>query len=153
MREIAARFDFPFGLSSRRALFRAQLDVATMNSIAIFVCGSAGKRAWLQLKTKHRILTFLDNDSAKQGSRVCGVLVRDPEKYDYGKVEHVFIASMYLDEILVQLLRLGVHSSKIEYAGQETLKCSSKTLARELGHSRALSMVRRAFYIPFRLLR
>ncbi len=50
-----------------------------------------------------------------------GVPVLDPATYDYHQVEHVFIGSMYLDEILVQLLALAVPSSKIEFVSNEIL--------------------------------
>ena len=125
-----------------------------MKSIAIFGCGSAGKRALHQLRSRYRIISFLDNDPDKRGQRVFGVTVSDPKTYDYSKVEHVFIASMYLDEILVQLLELGVHSSKIEYVTLDILrKDPPKTVAGTFRQSIAFSMLRRVFYIPFRLLR
>src|SRR5947207_502207 len=110
MRKEEAGSEFPCRLPVRCFLFRAQLDVAIMNNIAIFGCGAAGKGAFRQLQTRYRIVSFLDNDPEKHGSRVLGVPVRNPETYNYAKVDHVFIASMYLDEILVQLLRLEVPS-------------------------------------------
>jgi FlaA1/EpsC-like NDP-sugar epimerase len=116
-----------------------------MKSIAIFGCGVAGKRAWTQLRHAYRVVNFLDNDPQKQGSRVAGIPVADPAKYDYKRVDHVFIASMYLDEILVQLLELGVPSSKIEYVGQEILTKESQAIDGNLLH--------KALYLPLRLLR
>jgi hypothetical protein len=120
------------------------LDVAMKKRVAIFGCGAAGRRAWAQLRHAYKIVNFLDNDRRKHGSRVAGIVVTDPEDYDYTQIEHVFIASMYLDEILVQLLGLGVPSSKIEYAGQEILT--------DRGHASA-SLFQRALFVPLRLLR
>src|SRR5215467_3010983 len=92
-----------------------------MKPVAIFGCGTAGQRACLYLKGKYRIVAFLDNNRRTHGARVLGVPVRDPEEFDYTQVEHVFIGSMYFDEILAQLLSLEVPSSKIEYLGNEIL--------------------------------
>ena len=123
-----------------------------MKSAAIFGCGAGGKRACLHLGSKYRIVTFLDNNEGEHGSRVFGVPVRDPESYDYGQVEHVFIASMYFDEILAQLLALGVPTSKIEYVSDEILMRDQRP-DRGPGFSISLNALRRAFYLPFRLLR
>jgi len=124
-----------------------------MKNVAIFGCGTAGKRAWMHLRSKYKIVTFLDNDKQKQGSKVGGVPVSDPETYDYGRLDHVFIASMYLDEILVQLLAQGVPSAKIEYVSHEILqKEPPQVLAATLG-SDSLGLLRKALYVPFRLLR
>ena len=116
-----------------------------MKSIAIFGCGVAGKRAWSQLRHAYKVVNFLDNDPRKQGTRVAGIRVVDPTKYDYKRVDHVFVASMYLDEILVQLLELSVPSSKIEYVGQEILTKEFQETNTNLLH--------KALYVPLRLLR
>ena len=116
-----------------------------MKSIAIFGCGVAGKRAWSQLSRAYKVVNFLDNDRRKQGTRVAGIHVVDPTKYDYKPIDHVFVASMYLDEILVQLLELGVSSSKIEYVGPEILTKEFQGTNANLFH--------KALYLPLRLLR
>jgi hypothetical protein len=123
-----------------------------MKTIAIFGCGAAGKRAWLHLRSRYKIAAFLDNDAAKQGCRIGGVRVFNPAGYDYDKVDHVFIASMFVDEILLQLLRLGVPSSKIEYVAPDD---AVKHMVRSGGAPGLgpLHFLRRACYIPFRLLR
>jgi len=115
-------------------------------SIAIFGCGAAGKGAWTQLKTKYQIAAFLDNDAAKQGSRLFGVRIANPETYDYRAVDHVFIASMYVDEILVQLLGIGVPAAKIEYVKTENLSSTFVPPA-------SFALLRSVCYMPFRLLR
>ena len=117
-----------------------------MNRAAIFGCGTGGKRACMYLGSKYRVVTFLDNNRQAHGSRVCGIPVNDPGNFDYQQVEHVFIASMYFDAILVQLLTLGVPSSKIE-------EVSDQILMNDQPKRRAFGALRRAFYLPFRLLR
>ena len=117
-----------------------------MRNAAIFGCGAAGKHAYSHLRTRYRIITFLDNRREQHGSRVFGVLVRDPEGYDYSEVDHVFIASMHFDEIVVQLLELGVPCSKIECVSDETL-------TRDAQRRPVSTLIRRALYLPFRLLR
>jgi len=118
-----------------------------MEKIAIFGCGTAGTRALPELLLRYKVVNFLDNDAQKHGAKVAGVRVVDPETYDYATVERVFIASMYVDEILVQLLGLGVHSSKIEYVRQESL---GKVPPRRRS---GFDAFQRALYLPFRLLR
>jgi FlaA1/EpsC-like NDP-sugar epimerase len=128
--------------------------MVTMKKAAIFGCGLAGKRACLHFRTKYRIVAFLDNDPKKHGSRVLGVPVRSPEGYDYSQAAHVFIASMYLDEILVQLLALGVPSAKIEYVSDDILmRDPVNAPAGRIGFRDFLTALRRAFYLPLRLLR
>ena len=125
-----------------------------MKNAAIFGCGSGGKRTFVHLRSKYRIVAFLDNDQGQHRSRVFGVPVRDPESYDYSQAEHVFIASMFFDQILMQLLALGVPSSKIEYVSDEILmRDLPNTVAHRLGFPDSLNVLRRAFYLPFRLLR
>jgi hypothetical protein len=124
-----------------------------IKDIAIFGCGAAGKSAWMHLRASYKIVTFLDNDPQKQGSRVGGVPVCHPETYDYSRVHHVFIACMYLDEILVQLLGLGVPSAKIEFVSHEILmKEPPRMLIAALGRD-SFGILRRALCVPFRLLR
>src|SRR6185295_2097296 len=95
MRKDAPRPDVPTGFSVGCFLLRAQLDLALMKTIAIFGCGAAGKRAWTQLRHAYKVVSFLDNDADKQRSRVAGIPVADPAKYNYALVDHVFIASIY----------------------------------------------------------
>jgi hypothetical protein len=128
--------------------------MVTMKNAAIFGCGGAGRRAYLHFRSKYRIVAFLDNDARKHGSSVLGVPVHDPDVYDYSEVEHVFIGSMYFDEILVQLLAFAVPSSKIEFVSSEILmRDALETTAGGLLFPQAIHALRRAFYMPFRLLR
>src|SRR6185436_2274940 len=102
-----------------------------------------------QLKSKYTITAFLDNGREKQGTVVAGIPVRNPETFDYESVEQVFIASMYFDQILVQLLALGVTASKIEDMSEDNLmRATPRT-----GLPRIYSGLLRPFYLPFRLLR
>ena len=124
-----------------------------MKNAAIFGCGGAGKSAYLHLRSKCRIVAFLDNDKSQHGSRVFGVPVYDPEKYDYRKVEHVFIGSMYFDAILVQLMSLGVPHSKFEMSGDGILLRNPPTAGDGRGFAQFLNPFRKLFFMPFRLLR
>ena len=125
-----------------------------MKHVAIFGCGIGGRRACLHLRSKYKVAAFLDNNRKVHGSRLLGLPVCDPEIYDYNQVEHVFIASMYFDEILVQLLMLGVPSSKIECVSEGILmRESPNTLDGWFAFSGSFNLLRRAFYVPFRFLR
>jgi FlaA1/EpsC-like NDP-sugar epimerase len=124
-----------------------------MKNVAIFGCGTAGRRAWTHLRSKYKIVTFLDNDKQKQGSKVGGIPVADPVTYDYSRLDHVFIASMYLDEILVQLLAQGVPSTKIEYVSLEILSRESPKVGAAALGSDSFGLLRKALCVPFRLLR
>jgi hypothetical protein len=149
-----AGLDLSTGFPVGRLLLCSQLGLVTMKKTAIFGCGTAGRRAFLLLRSKYKVVTFLDNNKRQQGSRVLGVRVQDPETYDYRQVEHVFIGSMYCDEILVQLLALGVPSSKIEFVNNDILTRDPvyTTRGRSL-FSLAMHSLLRAFYVPFRVLR
>ena len=124
-----------------------------MKNAAICGCGGAGKHAYSQLRSKWQIVAFLDNNKSQHGSRVLGVPVYDPEQYDYRDVEQVFICSMYFDEILEQLLSLGVPDWKFATFGDEIPTRNSSTAPDWGILAQYLNPFRRLFYIPFRLLR
>jgi hypothetical protein len=121
-----------------------------MRNIAIFGCGAAGHRARLLLKSKYRITAFLDNDRRKHGSQHFGVPVRDPDGFDYNQVDHVFIASMYYEQILLQLMSLHVLPSKIECVTDEMLGRNPRSAS---PYYEVFTAIRRLSYLPFRLLR
>lgn len=122
-----------------------------MTRVAIFGCGSGGQRTCLHYKTKYKVVAFLDNDRSKHGTRVLGVPVCGPEQFNYSDVDQVLIASMYLDQILVQLLALEVPASKIEYVSEDIMMRDTST--RFIGFPRLVSNLESALYLPFRLLR
>ena len=122
-----------------------------MTRAAIFGCSSAGQRTRLHYQATYKVLAFLDNDRSKHGTRVLGVRVCDPEQFNYNDVDPVLIASMYLDQILVQLLNLGVPASKIEYVSEDVMMRDVST--RFTGFPRLVSSIESALYLPFRLLR
>lgn len=125
-----------------------------MNRIAIFGCSKAGRRSYVYLRNKYQIVVFLDNDRGKHGSRVLGVPVEGPVGFNFEQVDHVFIGSMYLDEIVVQLLALNVPSSKIEYVSVDVL-CHEPPGGSDDGMrwARMLAGLRSLACLPFRLLR
>jgi FlaA1/EpsC-like NDP-sugar epimerase len=122
-----------------------------MTRVAIFGCGSAGQRTCLHYRAKCRIVAFLDNDRSKHGTRVLGVPVCDPEQFKFDDVDQILIASMYLDQILVQLLTLGAPSSKIEYVSDDVMM--GDVSVPFTGFPRLVSTLESALYLPFRLLR
>jgi FlaA1/EpsC-like NDP-sugar epimerase len=125
-----------------------------MNKIAIFGCSKRGRLSYLHLRKQYQIVVFLDNDRSKHGSRVFGVPVKDPNSFNFEQVDHVYIGSMYIDEIIVQLLALNVPNAKIEYISSDAL--CHEPMGRPGGGmrwSRMLSGWRSLLYLPFRLLR
>ena len=125
-----------------------------MKTVAIFGCGSAGQRTYFHHRSKSRVLAFLDNDRSRHGTQVLGVPVRDPEVFNYAEIDHVLIASMYLDQILVQLLALGVPSSKIEYVSDDVMmRDATSALTGSPVLSRLVAGFETLYYLPFRVLR
>jgi FlaA1/EpsC-like NDP-sugar epimerase len=122
-----------------------------MMRVAIFGCGSAGQRTCLHYKPTCKVVAFLDNDRAKHGTRVLGVPVCDPAQFRFDDVDQVLIASMYLDQILVQLLALGVPSSTIEYVSDDVMM--REGVSGSPGFPRLVRNLESALYLPFRLLR
>ena len=85
-----------------------------MLSVDIVVFGT-GKRyeknkAWLK---GHRIVAFLDNSAEKQGRYLDGSPIVPPETVKKLKYDIIVILSIYIDEMLVQLLELGVERQAI----------------------------------------
>ena len=84
--------------------------------IVIFGAGGTGKRYSEEILSqgKVRILCFLDNSKAKQGTQLNGIGVFSPEKIRELKYSQVVVATLAFEsDIIQQLIDLGVDTAKI----------------------------------------
>jgi FlaA1/EpsC-like NDP-sugar epimerase len=92
-----------------------------MKRIFIFGAGEGGKRAFKILARNHEVLGFVDNDKRKHGTRLLGRPIVSPQEAIAQPHDSIVIASMYADEIFVQLMQLGVPSERVDVFDQELL--------------------------------
>lgn len=81
----------------------------------IFGAGGGGLAAYELLSKRYEILGFLDNNSKLQGHRLRGVPIFSPLSFPMGREDSIHVASMYVSEILSQLIELGYPLEKIEF--------------------------------------
>lgn len=89
---------------------------AGAKNVFLFGAGAAGMQTLLSLPPTYHCVAFVDNDTAKQGTKVCGRPVIAPHDLSKHHYDGVLISSMFSSSIEEQLLRLGVPPSKIEKA-------------------------------------
>lgn len=79
--------------------------------IFIFGASQGGIEAFEVLKVQYEIIGFVDNDENKWGNKLKGKIIYSPkELYHYSKDIKIHIASMYYDEILLQLKEMGFNN-------------------------------------------
>ena len=88
-----------------------------MRNIVIFGAGGTGEKYLENIlsKCEDRIICFLDNSKAKQGTKINGIDVFAPEKIcelEYSVVV-VVTSPSFENDIFLQLEKLGVDKSKI----------------------------------------
>ena len=91
-------------------------------NILIFGASLGGQRLYRVLQSNEKVLGFIDNDPAKQGSLLFGHKIINTEealKLDY---DAVIIASQSFPQIGRQLIELGVPKNKIEVADIDILQ-------------------------------
>ena len=87
-----------------------------MKNLIIFGAGGSGMRYSNEILKSNtdKIICFIDNSKAKQGSQINGIDVFAPEKiHELVYDEIVIVASGFEDDILQQLKNLGVQESII----------------------------------------
>lgn len=82
-----------------------------MKNVCIFGAGAAGIRVYHHYKKKCNILAFIDNDPAKQNTRLFGVDVISADTAKTINADQIFIASSSYDAIKAQLERVFAGSS------------------------------------------
>ncbi|MCW8930325.1 MAG: FkbM family methyltransferase [Gammaproteobacteria bacterium] len=81
--------------------------------IIIYGFGVAGKKAYNEFKKKFEIIAFVDG-LCEIDAEFNGIPVFSPDVIPTLNYEIIFIASMYIDEIKNNLLKLGVNSDKVK---------------------------------------
>lgn len=77
-------------------------------NVIIFGASRLGEIAFNCLKDKYYLCYFTDNDQNKWGKLFCGIKIIPPKKIYSYRSSKVIIASMYYDEISVQLKKEGL---------------------------------------------
>ena len=85
-------------------------------NVYIFGAGEGGRQVRARLSSAARLKAFLDNDNAKHGGSLDGVPVASPEVLRTADFDYVIIGSMYVEEIMEQLLQMDVPRHKIIHA-------------------------------------
>lgn len=73
--------------------------------VFIFGAGLSGMSAWENLRKKHRILGFIDNNPAKHGKTFCELPIYSPAILNDAEFQLIYIASEYIESIQKQLLQ------------------------------------------------
>lgn len=82
-------------------------------TLTVFGAGVAGARAVKELSSLYDIKYFADNDQSKWGSHYLDIPVISPGDIAEKNSDFVLIASMYYEDILPQLIGLGVPRDRI----------------------------------------
>ena len=101
-----------------------------MEKLAIFGAGAWGMKA-LEEYGADRIECFIDNDTKRQGTLICGVRVVSLDEYKLKFSElPIYIASTYLQEMSAQLETEGITNyylyrpTKVVYGREDVLVCN-----------------------------
>jgi hypothetical protein len=83
--------------------------------IVLFGAGGSGRRMARRIAAQgaDEVIAFLDNDRQKQGTFVDGVSVHSPLCLRELEYDKVFVASVFNDEIVEQLLEMGIDRTAI----------------------------------------
>jgi hypothetical protein len=88
-------------------------------ALVVFGAGSAGQRV-IRSIGRRRVRFVVDNDPAKWGSRIQGLLVVGPSELVNGK-HRILVATVFAADVYGQLLGLGLDSSRIQIASPEAM--------------------------------
>ena len=84
------------------------------DNMVIFGASTLGKAAYEMYKVSHKIICFCDNDKNKWGKDINGVRIVSPDSLNMlNKDFEVLIASMYYEEIIQQLINIGIEKYKL----------------------------------------
>lgn len=85
-----------------------------MLNIIIFGTGSSAQKFVDMIDpTKVNILCFVDNDTSKQSKKFGDKYINAPHKIQEFRYDYIVIASQYSNEIMEQLLRMGIKHDRI----------------------------------------
>ena len=88
----------------------ANTHISAPQKIVIFGAGFYGKLAFKQY-TPQNVAFFVDNDTTKQGTLLCGKEVKSPlSLLDTSSYSEVIIASLYQESMRLQLEEMGINN-------------------------------------------
>ena len=93
--------------------------------LIIFGTGRGGENIFQKENHANKVLAFVDNSSAKQGTHYLGKCVIAPNEISNLVFDEVIIASQYFDEICTQLVELKIPPEKITLVPKDELMGAS----------------------------
>lgn len=94
--------------------------------VLLFGAGLVGRQVLPKLGRHVDVLAFIDNDPAKHGTRVDGVVVISPESIHEVQHDVVLITSTSMRDIQGQLLAMGVPRDRIMIAEDSVTNASAE---------------------------
>lgn len=102
-------------------------------NVLIFGAGDGGRKVTEMLNNDNvKILAYIDNNPEKVGQKVYGKEIIPPQKISSFNYDYILIASMYYDEILQQLIHMGIEKNKIIVMYEFMPKAVSKAVFRQM---------------------
>lgn len=96
--------------------------MSNKEKVVIFGAGAAGINAYHMLKKKYEILSFVDNNHKKHGTKLLGFNIIAAEEIRKQNPDRVFIASSYQYQIFKQLIDGNIiDRTKIEFVPKSTI--------------------------------
>ena len=86
-----------------------------LNKVILFGASICGKKYLNHLSTDEKVLCFVDNNIDKHGKYLMGLPIRSPEEISSLEYDQIVITSEYYNEILKQLVDMGIPFEKIVY--------------------------------------
>jgi FlaA1/EpsC-like NDP-sugar epimerase len=83
-------------------------------TVLLFGAGAGGAQTYFSLPKSYNCIAFVDNDIAKQKTKLFGKPVIAPENISKFTYDSIIISSMFANSIEEQLLKIGIPHNKIE---------------------------------------
>lgn len=96
-----------------------------MKKIVIFGTGAAGRAIYRAIKDDFNVVAFIDNSTAKQGSKFDGVDICSVENLVNLDYDSVYLGGIWADEMEAQLRTLGIDESCITVLEEKDISFST----------------------------
>lgn len=113
-KEIDQIVDFLKYIENKPTVKNLKMEKIISPDVVIFGASTLGKAAYEICKNRYKVLYFCDNDQKKWGQEIGGIKIISPAYLQKlaGKVD-VIIASSYYNEIIKQLVAMGINDYKV----------------------------------------
>lgn len=96
-----------------------------MKKIVIFGTGAAGRAIYRAIKDNFNVVAFIDNSTAKQGSKFDGVDICSVENLVNLDYDSVYLGGIWADDMEAQLRTLGIDESRITVLEEKDISFST----------------------------